>query len=475
MSPPSTEKSEKSKVLAFLLAVFLGPLGVHNFFVGRWKRGFTQFGLTFITFGAGLLITIPWAWIEAIGILAGKYSLAPKKQPDKEYGSAKKEYLIATLLLLPLLIISVFFPWFLVCAWFFYGFGGWLWNITTRLFVRLVLPIYAAVFGGGKKFLIRFSEYNIAPTNTWAERFKSTRELSLTAVYVLFFIISLLAQANISMVTEGDIPDAVLCEDGTVDLAGTCDDGSEGTTCGPNCVMEKSETVNRVLAAYATLEIVLVFFFAPFITVIVAPVLVLRFSSLSIVDKKTRSIVPIGQNANNLTKVTAGFGAIVIFFQTALGISLAAAEGGNRLEMLYLLFMIFLMTVTLVVMFYPLIWFPILKFSKSFESHVLNLDNSLVDSRRIEVHQLAYDGNELRITPLEENNQTKSDHLREPFNDQTDHHSSVPRKEFAVNKGPPLDATPDSIDEHGFEWIVHDTEHYYRQANTTAQWVKYHG
>ena len=239
--------------------------------------------------------------------------------------------------------------------------------------------------------------------------------------------------------------------------------------------MEKSETVNRVLAAYATLEIVLVFFFAPFITVIVAPVLVLRFSSLSIVDKKTRSIVPIGQNANNLTKVTAGFGAIVIFFQTALGISLAAAEGGNRLEMLYLLFMIFLMTVTLVVMFYPLIWFPILKFSKSFESHVLNLDNSLVDSRRIEVHQLAYDGNELRITPLEENNQTKSDHLREPFNDQTDHHSSVPRKEFAVNKGPPLDATPDSIDEHGFEWIVHDTEHYYRQANTTAQWVKYHG
>ena len=110
MSPPSTEKSEKSKVLAFLLAVFLGPLGVHNFFVGRWKRGFTQFGLTFITFGAGLLITIPWAWIEAIGILAGKYSLAPKKQPDKEYGSAKKEYLIATLLLLPLLIISVFIP-----------------------------------------------------------------------------------------------------------------------------------------------------------------------------------------------------------------------------------------------------------------------------------------------------------------------------------------------------------------------------
>jgi len=69
MNRVSTETKQKSKILAVLIAIFLGPLGFHNFYIGRWKRGFIQFGLVFLTVGAGLLITIPWAWIEAVGIL----------------------------------------------------------------------------------------------------------------------------------------------------------------------------------------------------------------------------------------------------------------------------------------------------------------------------------------------------------------------------------------------------------------------
>lgn len=418
----------KSKFLAFVIAIFLGPVGIHNFYLGHWKRGFIQFGLVFLTLGGGLLITVPWAWAEAFGILINKYSLGPKKLFDTDMGeknphskkntvSPLKEYLIAAILLSPLLALSI--PYFgipLLLAAVFYLIVGGLWNKITKIFIKSVLPLYATIFSGGKKFLIRFSEYTMPPTNTRAELFRATRKLSLTAVFVLFFLISLIAQSNISMVTEGEIPDAVVCDDGTVDLLGICDDGSEGVVCDSDCIMENTEAIDRVLEAYTSPEIALVLLFAPFITVLVAPILVLRFSSLSIVDKETRSMVPIGQNANDLTKVSAGFGSIVIFFQTALGIAIAATENGSINEAIYLVFMILLMTIIFVLAFYPLIWLPMLKFTKSFESHVHLLDNSLVESKGIEVHQLTYNNNELRITPVHQTDQSNSSHSEEPIN-----------------------------------------------------------
>ena len=107
----------------------------------------------------------------------------------------------------------------------FYVLVGWIWNAITRMFITSVLPIYANVFSGGKKFLIRFSEYQLYPTSTRTELFRATRKMSLTAVFVLVFLISLVAQSNIGMVTEGNIPDAMVCQDGTVDLLGLCDEG----------------------------------------------------------------------------------------------------------------------------------------------------------------------------------------------------------------------------------------------------------
>ena len=485
MNQVNTGAKDRNKLLAFLLAVILGPLGIHNFYLGRWKRGFIQFGLVLLTLGAGLLITYPWAWGEAFGILIGKYSLGPKKPADaglegeetqieKNKVSPLKEYLIATILLLPLLALSipmVGIP--LLFAAVFYLIVGGLWNKITKIFIKSVLPLYATIFSGGKKFLIRFSEYTMPPTNTRAELFRATRKLSLTAVFVLFFLISLIAQSNISMVTEGDIPNAVVCDDGTVDLLGICDDGSEGVVCDSVCVMENSEAIDRVYEAYFSWEIILVLLFAPFITVLVAPILVLRFSSLSIVDKKTRSMVPIGQNANDLTKVTAGFGSIVIFFQTALGIATAATEDGNLGEAFSFVLAILLLTVFLVLMFYPLIWLPMLKFTKSFESHVLLLDNSLVKSKGIEVHQLTYDNNELRITPLHQTVQSNPPHSEEPINKQAQPTPLEYVEQPMTDVGPPIDAVSSNRDEHGFEWIVHNGDNYYRKSDTTDQWMKF--
>ena len=485
MNRVSTETKQKSKILAFLIAIFLGPLGFHNFYLGRWKRGFIQFGLVFLTVGAGLLITIPWAWIEALGILVGKYSMGPKKQKhtdlDQEIAysqkievSARKEYLIATLLLLPLLLLSI--PMFgipLLFAGIFYLFVGGLWNKITKIFIKSVLPLYATIFGGGKKFLIRFSEYTMPPTDTRPELFRATRKLSITAIFVLFFLISLIAQSNLSMVTEGNIPDAVVCDDGTIDLIGVCDDGSDGVFCDSDCVIDNTDAIDRIREAYTSVEILVVLLFAPFITILVAPILVLRYSSLSIVDKKTRSMSPIGEKANDLTNVAAGFGSVVLFFQTAWRISSAAAENGNITEGLGFVATILVFTFIIVLAFYPLIWLPMLKFTKSFESHVLLLDNSLVESKGIEVHQLTYDNNELRITPVHQSDQPNSPHSKEPINNQAQPISLEHVEKPMIDVGPPIDAISNNRDEHGFEWIVHNGDNYYRKSDTTDQWMKY--
>jgi TM2 domain-containing membrane protein YozV len=485
MNKVPEEGKPKSKFLVFLIAIFLGPVGIHNFYIGRWKRGFIQFGLVFLTFGAGIVVTIPWAWIEAIGILVGKYSMEPKKREQivqnqelhhsqKIEISARKEYLIAVLLLLPLLLISIPFSGIpILFAVLFYFLGGGLWNVVTRIFIKSVLPLYATIFSGGKKFLIRFSEYTIPPTQTLPELFRANRKLSVTAILVLFFLISLIAQSNLSMVTEGNIPDAVVCDDGTIDLFGLCDDGSDGVVCDSDCVLDNTTALTRVGQAYGSWEIYALLFFAPFVTILAAPLLVLKMSSLSIVDKKTRSMSPIGEKATDLTNVAAGAGSFVLFFQTAWRISSAASENGNRIEGFGIVAQILIFTCILVFAFYPFVWLPMLKFTKSFESHVLLLDNSLVESRGIEVHQLTYENNELRIAPVHQTGQQNLFNSEEPINNEVQSNSLEHVETTLIDHGPPLDAISNNRDEHGFEWIVHEGNNYYRKSGTTGQWMKY--
>ena len=61
-------KGSRSKIVTFLLAFFLGYFGVHNFYLGKTGLGIAQLLITVLTFGIGVLITGPWAFIE--GILA---------------------------------------------------------------------------------------------------------------------------------------------------------------------------------------------------------------------------------------------------------------------------------------------------------------------------------------------------------------------------------------------------------------------
>lgn len=68
MSINAPAAAPKSKVVAGLLGILLGSLGVHSFYLGNSKKGLIQIAVTVVTFGLGGL----WGFIEGILILAGK-------------------------------------------------------------------------------------------------------------------------------------------------------------------------------------------------------------------------------------------------------------------------------------------------------------------------------------------------------------------------------------------------------------------
>lgn len=68
--------SEKSKIAAALLAFFLGGLGVHRFYVGKFGSGFLMLLIWFVglfTLFIPTLIVSAWAIIDFIIILCGGF------------------------------------------------------------------------------------------------------------------------------------------------------------------------------------------------------------------------------------------------------------------------------------------------------------------------------------------------------------------------------------------------------------------
>jgi hypothetical protein len=66
--PPGKHEAARprSRRVAGVLGIFLGPLGVHRFYLGFWAIGILQIVATFLTFGMGGL----WGIVEGILILA---------------------------------------------------------------------------------------------------------------------------------------------------------------------------------------------------------------------------------------------------------------------------------------------------------------------------------------------------------------------------------------------------------------------
>ncbi|MEC8979236.1 MAG: TM2 domain-containing protein [Candidatus Thermoplasmatota archaeon] len=64
---------QKSKMAYLLLGIFVGWLGVHNFYIGHTSRGIAQLLITVLTIGILAFIPAIWAIIECIMLFTSQY------------------------------------------------------------------------------------------------------------------------------------------------------------------------------------------------------------------------------------------------------------------------------------------------------------------------------------------------------------------------------------------------------------------
>jgi TM2 domain-containing membrane protein YozV len=82
--PPYGGYQQKSKIAAGLLGIFLGGLGIHNFYLGYNSKGLIQLLVSVLTCGiAGFAMWI-WGLVEGIQILTGSIAVDANNVPLKE-------------------------------------------------------------------------------------------------------------------------------------------------------------------------------------------------------------------------------------------------------------------------------------------------------------------------------------------------------------------------------------------------------
>ena len=72
---------QKSKLAAGLLGIFLGSLGVHNFYLGYTGKAIAQLLISLLTCGFGAVASGIWGLVEGILILTGSISKDAKGIP----------------------------------------------------------------------------------------------------------------------------------------------------------------------------------------------------------------------------------------------------------------------------------------------------------------------------------------------------------------------------------------------------------
>lgn len=69
-------RGRKSRILAGLLAIFLGSLGIHNFYLGYASRALAQLLITaiggLVTAGVAPVVVWVWSLFEAVQIFTGR-------------------------------------------------------------------------------------------------------------------------------------------------------------------------------------------------------------------------------------------------------------------------------------------------------------------------------------------------------------------------------------------------------------------
>lgn len=81
---PAVNPASKSKLCAGLLGIFLGSLGVHNFYLGFTGKAVAQLLISLLSCGALSVVSGVWGLVEGIMILTGSVNKDAKGNPLKD-------------------------------------------------------------------------------------------------------------------------------------------------------------------------------------------------------------------------------------------------------------------------------------------------------------------------------------------------------------------------------------------------------
>ena len=83
-SEVTVDPNAKSKMAAGLLGIFLGSLGIHNFYLGYTGKAVAQLLITILSCGVLAIVSEIWGLIEGIQILTGSISVDANVVPLKD-------------------------------------------------------------------------------------------------------------------------------------------------------------------------------------------------------------------------------------------------------------------------------------------------------------------------------------------------------------------------------------------------------
>lgn len=87
LNAASVNPNQKSSLVAGLLAIFVGALGVHNFYLGYTSKAVAQLLLTLLggwLCGLGAIAAAIWAIVEGVQLLTGSINVDANGMPLKK-------------------------------------------------------------------------------------------------------------------------------------------------------------------------------------------------------------------------------------------------------------------------------------------------------------------------------------------------------------------------------------------------------
>jgi len=275
---------------------------------------------------------------------------------------------------------------------------GFIISLLSRYFLRISLifvPIYIKRQASKGRFLIRFRN----PDSQVELSLKQRARVAFSHAWLPFtlsvFILTMaITFQGFEDVASGDGLEFYKCADGQETLFdyvndgdADCNDGSDESDPNPSpcyypeCTGDPFDIVSEKVFDD---EWMVWWMFSPILAFLTAPMLILRESTVAVVDKENRSIIPIGASAYRTLNTVLGFGAFILLFDTCWSVASVASDSfGDRIGIL--LFMLLLMLILVLVLFH-ILWAYSFFHVKAHVRFLALFEERITQSKDIEIH-----------------------------------------------------------------------------------------